>query len=388
VTVLEEAFALSAEAATPLLMAELEAWRRDAVAANATADLREATLRLVQLARGAGDAVQARRLLGELAMRGAADADTVRLTWELAEAEGDAEGAFAAALHYLRVSEGEAQVAAAGQLVALAERVGKAPEAIGAIESALEAHPDQVALIDLLAPLYEQAGELAKLAGLVLDQANRNPDEEQRFEQLRRAGAFAVQAQDASLAVMALNEALSVRPTDEETMLLLSDAYVLGGAFEEAAGLIQPLVAARKGKASAALATMHVRLAHISGLAGDRAGQLAALGHALDADKKNGDLAAEVADRAEEAGDDEVALKALRLIVAHASPGPISVAEAFLRQARIAQRRGETERAVMFARRASHDAAKGDPVHAEARAFLEAHEVPASRPPPVPKSRK
>jgi hypothetical protein len=84
-----------------------------------------------------------------------------------------------------------------------------------------------------------------------------------------------------------------------------------------------------------------------------------------------------------------MSLKALRLIVAHASRGPISVAEAFLRQARIAERRGETERAVMFARRASHDAAKGDPIHAEARAFLDAHEgAPPSRPPPVPKSRK
>ena len=388
VSVLEEAFTLSREAATPALMAELEAWRTDAVASNAAGELREATLRLVELARGAGDAAQARRLLDELVARGAADADTVRLTWELAEAEGDTEGAFSAAQQYLRVAEGEAQIAAAGQLVALAERIGKAPDAAAAIEAALAAHPDQVALYDLLAPLYEQTGQLAKLAGLVMDQANRTPDEEQRFQQLRRAGAFAVQAQDASLAVMALNEALGVRPTDEETVLLLSDAYVLAGAIEDAAALIRPLVAARKGKASPALATMHVRLAHISGLAGDRAGQLAALGHALDADKKNGELAAEVADRAEEAGDDEVALKALRLIVAHNAPGPITVAEAFLRQARIAQRRGETERAVMFARRASHDAAKGDPVHAEARAFIEAHDAPPSRPPPVPKARK
>ena len=387
-SVLEEAFALSREAATPALMAELEAWRTDAVASNAAGELREATLRLVELARGAGDAAQARRLLDELVARGAADADTVRLTWELAEAEGDTESAFSAAQQYVRVAEGDAQIAAAGQLVALAERIGKAPDAAAAIEAALAAHPDQVALIDLLAPLYEQTGQLAKLAGLVLEQANRTPDEEQRFQQLRRAGAFAVQAQDASLAVMALNEALVVRPTDEETVLLLSDAYVLAGAIEDAAALIRPLVAARKGKASPALATMHVRLAHISGLAGDRAGQLAALGHALDADKKNGELAAEVADRAEEAGDDEVALKALRLIVAHNAPGPITVAEAFLRQARIAQRRGETERAVMFARRASHDAAKGDPVHAEARAFLEAHDAPPSRPPPVPKARR
>jgi hypothetical protein len=76
------------------------------------------------------------------------------------------------------------------------------------------------------------------------------------------------------------------------------------------------------------------------------------------------------------------------LIVAHATPGPISVPEAFLRQARIAQRRGETERAIMFARRASHDAPKGDPVQLEARAFLESHDAAPSRPPPVPKSRK
>jgi len=32
---------------------------------------------------------------------------------------------------------------------------------------------------------------VAKLAGLLLDQGNRNPDEEQRFEQFCRAGDFA-----------------------------------------------------------------------------------------------------------------------------------------------------------------------------------------------------
>jgi tetratricopeptide (TPR) repeat protein len=384
VAVLEEALALSPETVAPLLTAELEAWSRDA----AGADLRQATIRLAELARDAGDLTRARQLLDGLVARGAADAHTVRMTWELAEAGGDADGAFDAAQRFMHAVEGEAQIAAAAQLVALAERVGKAPEATAAIEAVLDAHPDQVALVDLLAPLYEQTGQLAKLAGLLLDQANRSTDDAQRFEVLRRAGAFALGAQDASLAVMALNEAMVLRANDEETTLLLSDAYVLGGAFEEAAGLINPLIVARKGKASPALAALYARLAHIAGLAGDRAGQLTALGYALDADKKNGELAAEVADRAEEAGDDEIALKALRLIVAHATPGPISVPEAFLRQARIAQRRGETERAIMFARRASHDAPKGDPVQLEARAFLESHDAAPSRPPPVPKSRK
>jgi hypothetical protein len=385
VGVLEQAFVLSPDSVAPVLASELEAWRDDAAAAGTTADLRDATLRLAELARAAGDATRARRLLADLVARGAADADTVRQTWELAEAEGDAEAAFAAAQHFLRIAEGEAQIDAAHQLVALSDRIGQPAVAAAAIEAVLAAHPDQVALADVLAPLYEEAGELAKLAGLLLDQSNRNPDEEQRFDQLRRAGAFAIHAQDASLAVMALNEALVLRPADEETALLLSDAYLLGGALDEAAELVKPLVAAHKGKASAALAALQLRLARIAGMAGDRAGELAALGHALEADKKNGELAAEVADRAEQAGDDDLALKALRLIVAHNGPGPISAAAAFLRQAHIAQRRGETERAIMFARRASHDVPKDDPIYIEARKFLEAHEPAA---PTKPASRK
>ena len=271
VTVLEEAFVLSPDAAGAALVAELEAWRKDAAAGNVIADLRDATLRLAELARGAGDAAQAQRLLAELVARGAADAETVRLSWELAAAAGDAENAFCAAQQFVRLADGEAQIAAARDLVTLAESLDQVPVAAAAIEAALASHPDQFGLVDILAPLYEQTGELGKLAGLLLDQGNRNEDEQQRFEQLRRAGAFAIQAQDASLAVMALTEALAGRPADEETTLLLADAYLLAGALEEAAALVKPMVAARKGKASPALAALHLRLARIAGLAGDRA---------------------------------------------------------------------------------------------------------------------
>jgi tetratricopeptide repeat protein len=378
VKVLEEAFVLSPAAAGPALASGLEAWRQDAATGDATADFREATLRLAELARGAGDAAQAQRLLAELVARGAADTDTVRLSWELAAAQGDIESAFSAAQQFVQLSDGDDQIAAAQQLVTLAESLDRVPVAAAAIEAALTKHPNQLGLVDILAPLYEQTGELGKLAELQLDQGNRTEDEQQRFEQLSRAGVFAIRARDASVAVMALTEALAVRPGDERTTSLLVDAYVLAGALEEAAGLLKPLVAAHKGKASPALALLHLRLARIAGLAGDRKGELAALGHALDADKKNSELAAEIADRAEAADDADLALKALRLIVAHNAPGPISVPGAFLRQARIAQRRGETERAVMFARRASHDAPKGDPVQIEAKAFLEANEAPAT----------
>ena len=124
---------------------------------------REATLRLAELARGAGDAAQARRLLDELVARGAADADTVRLTWELAEAEGDTrERVLRRAAVPAASPRAKRRSRRPRQLVALAERIGKAPDAAAAIEAALAAHPDQLALIDLLAPLYEQTGQLAQ----------------------------------------------------------------------------------------------------------------------------------------------------------------------------------------------------------------------------------
>jgi tetratricopeptide (TPR) repeat protein len=141
-------------------------------------------------------------------------------------------------------------------------------------------------------------------------------------------------------------------------------------------------VAVYKSKASPALAVLHARLARIAAAAGDTREQLAALTRALDADKKNGEIMAAVADRAEAAGDLDLALKALRLITANNAPGPISLADAFLRQARIAERKGERERAVMFARRAAQEAPKGDPIQRAARELVGILEGGADAPAP------
>ena len=108
-------------------------------------------------------------------------------------------------------------------------------------------------------------------------------------------------------------------------------------------------------------------MAHIAGLAGDAKGELTALTRAFDADKKNSDILATLAERAEVAGDLDMALKALRLIIANNAGGAISVPDAFLRQARIVHRRGEPDRAIMFARRAAQEAQKGDPIDRAAR---------------------
>jgi tetratricopeptide (TPR) repeat protein len=377
VAVLRDELARSPETVGDAYVAALEAWCSAAARAGVTLDVRDATLELADLARKGGDVARARQLVGGLLETGEPDVETVRLAAELAEAEGDVQGAIDANYHLMRVEQGAAQLAAARRLVELAGSVGRTPDATAAIEAMVGAGGAQPAIVDVLAGLYEQAGEPAKLAALLFDEANRTEDAGLRFERLRRAGAVSLQAGDGSMAVMALNEAMSIRSNDAEAALLLADAYVLSGAFEEAAALLKPLVAERKGKASPILGAMYLRLGRIAARAGDAKAELAALTKALDAEKKDGAHVAEVADRAEAAGDLDLALKALRLIVANNVAGPISLPEAFLRQARISHRRGESDRAISFARRASMDAPNGDRIQRESRELLKVIEAGA-----------
>ncbi len=355
--------------AEPLAKA-LDVWRTTAAGAGSPAELRAATVELAEHARRRGDVADARRLITELLQSAEPDAELLRLHADLAEADGDVAGAVDATYNLMQLAEGEAQVAAASRLVELAARANRTPDATAAVEQLVAADPGRRALVDMLGRLYEQAGERQKLAALLYDAASRTDDEEQRFELLRRAGGLSLEMGDSSFAIMALSEALAIRPGDEASGLLTSDAYLLAGALDEAAATLKPFVAAYKGKASPALAVLHARLAHIAALAGDTKEELAALTRALDADKKNGEIMGALADRAEAAGDLELALKALRLITANHAGGPISLPDAFLRQARIAERRGERERAVMFARRAAQEAPKGDPIQRAARELV------------------
>ena len=265
-------------------------------------------------------------MIDELLAQAEPDVELLRLGAELAEADGDVAAAVDATYNLMQLEEGDAQIAATKRLVDLAARADRTADAMAAVEQMVAANPEQRELAVLLTGLYEQLGQRSKLAALLFDSAGRTTDAAQRFEQMRRAGALALEAGDPSLATLAataLNEALTLRPDDEATALLASDAYVLAGALGEAASVLKPFVAAHKGMPSATLAALYARMAHIAGLAGDAKGELTALTRAFDADKKNGDILAALAERAEVAGDLDMALKALRLIIANNSGGPI-----------------------------------------------------------------
>jgi hypothetical protein len=99
-------------------------------------------------------------------------------------------------------------------------------------------------------------------------------------------------------------------------------------------------------------------MARIAFAAGDRNVELAWLNVALDADMQNGEVATELAVVATELGQVDPAMKALRAITMMKNPGPMTKAEAYLRQGMIAHHQGDARRAALLARKAlSEDAA-------------------------------
>jgi tetratricopeptide (TPR) repeat protein len=371
VAALQQAYAVDPEAVFEPLSVALSAWRDEAAERADTAGLRDATLALATLLRERNAIGEARELLEPLMHTRAADARMVRLAADLAEAAGDIEAAFGAAAKLVTLtSEPAERITAAEQVAVLAERLGRPADAAASLEAALAANPGHPRIIKLLVELHERTEERRKLALLLLDQSQHSADEGERFERVSRAGALFVDLGEGASAVKALNDALALRPNDQNTTLLLSDAYVIAGALQEAAALLKPLIGAHKGKASPALSALYAQLARIAVQAGDVKTELQALSRALDADRKNGVLAAQLADRAEALGDDELLVKALRMITVHPGTGPISVAVALLRQAKLAQRQGDSNRAILFARQASQEAAEDEPTLAASREFL------------------
>jgi uncharacterized protein HemY len=72
----------------------------------------------------------------------------------------------------------------------------------------------------------------------------------------------------------------------------------------------------------------------------------------MEADRKSGELASELAEVSMALGDHDTAMKALRLLTMMDDPQPMTRAVAFLRQAQIAQLRGDPRRAQQWARKA------------------------------------
>jgi len=89
--------------------------------------------------------------------------------------------------------------------------------------------------------------------------------------------------------------------------------------------------------------------------------------HAFDVDRKNAEVAAELAQLATEIGDYELALKPLRAITLMDNPSPVTRPMALLWEAKIEHARGNRAKAELWAKKALRE----DPAFADAQQFLD-----------------
>lgn len=364
---LEEAYRIAERESAGDLIEVLDAHRNALAGMGDSEGERAATHRLAAVLSAAGDPQRSRDVLAEWAERAPHDREALRA---LREADTASERWDEVARHQARlieVEEGEEQVQAALGLADACRRLGQVAYAREGLEHACGAQPGEPRLRAELEQLYEETGAHRELAYMLHEDATASQDEEQRFALFRRVGELLVAVGDAEAALEPLAQAAALRPEEPEVIVVLSDAYMGSGRLQEAVELLQEAINGFKKRRSPHLAAMQLRMARIAGISGDHETQKEWLNVALDSDKNNGEVASELAELAIDLGDDETALKALRVVTLLKTPGPMSKALAFLRQAQIAHRQGDQQKAVLWARRARLE----DDALTEAQQFLE-----------------
>jgi predicted Zn-dependent protease len=192
-----------------------------------------------------------------------------------------------------------------------------------------------------------------------------------RFAQLRRAGTLLLErAGDPGAAIGALEEARALRPADPDCVGQLADAYTLSGRAQDALTLLEQIIAPQKGRRSKELSPLYWRLARVARYLGDAAGEARSLVQSLECDAQNGQVASDVAVRAIELDQLDLANRALRSITLLKTPGPMSKALAYQYMGEIARKQGDAKRAIMLLKRALTE----DPTLEGARALIDAIE--------------
>jgi lipopolysaccharide biosynthesis regulator YciM len=365
---LEEAYHRGGVSLASQLQTGLQQQRTNAaVSGNLDAE-RRATLRLVEVLLEAKEAYQAREVLDQWLDRSPDDREALYQLLALDEAEGQWHAVAHTCGKLVGLETGETQVQMVLKLTNAWEQVDDIVGAREPLEQVMAAQPDALQVRDRLWGLYEKIGAKRELAALLYNDGMANTNETTKLEQLRKAGNLFLELgpEGVELAMAPLEEAARLQPDDHDTAIMLVDCYTGTNRFAEAGQLLESAIAAKGGRRSPQLAELQHRMARLAGVAQDKPLQLQWLNVAFDSDRRNGFVVAELAELAMELGDYDLALSALRVVTVSKVDGPLSRAQAFLMQARIAHIRGEARRAMMWAHRACDE----DPELQDAADFL------------------
>jgi tetratricopeptide (TPR) repeat protein len=328
---------------------------------------RNATLKLAQLLTQHGDFERGRGFLVNWIERDPRDAEPLYMLCDLDQSIEHWEGVSAAATRLAYVTEGEAQLAAALRAAAALTQAGRPADAVPVLELVHQHQPGASVVRDKLREVYEAAGEFRLLAGVLLADAEHGDDAAQRYANYRRAAElYLYQLEDAASAQVPAQRALELQPDDHVALMLNVDVLIQSGQLEDAGRTLETAIGAQK-KRTPELAVLQQRMGKVSAALGDRDGQLNWLKKAFDVDRKNAEVAAELARLATEIGDYELALKPLRAITLMDNPAPITRPMALLWEAKIENARGNRAKAELWAKKALRE----DPGFSDAQQFLD-----------------
>jgi tetratricopeptide (TPR) repeat protein len=327
---------------------------------------RRAVLRLAELLPEVGDTYSALETLAGWLREHPTDVECARRLGALSEAAEDWGTASFAYARLLDASQGEERRNAALRFADAAERAGTAMVARSALESVQRENPGDETLRQRLRQMYESAGAYAELGEILLNQADATTDPEEQFRLLKEAGELFLRAEVGGAACEIFQRALALKPDAYDVVFQLSEAYLALGEVDQAAGALEQAIEAHGKRRSPELSQLQHGLARVAYARGDDEGVMSWLEAALLTDRQNGEVAAELAVFAQERGRYETAVKALQLVTLLKTPCSMGRAEAYLRQAMIAEHQGDPKKAILLARRAT----AADPDYQEAQGFL------------------
>ncbi len=364
---LVEAYDLDRDRAGAPLVSGLERLRARAERDGDMATERKATLDLARLLVAQGDLERGRTFLVNWIERDQNDTEPLYMLCDLDESIEHWDGVAAVSTRLAYITGGEDQVKAAMRVSEAAQKAGRPGEAVPVLELVHSHQPGVEVVRSKLREVYEAAGEFRPLAGILVADADHNADPELRFANYRRAAELLLyQLEDAVAAQTPAQRALELRPDDHGALMLNVDVLIASGALEAAGRTLEAAISAQK-KRTPELAVAQQRMARVCAMMNDKDGQLSWLKKAFDVDRKNSEVAAELATLATEMGDYELALKPLRAITLMDNPLPITRSMALLWEAKIENARGNRAKAELWAKKALRE----DPGFSDAQQFLD-----------------
>lgn len=363
---LEAAYELDSEGTVEELILALGEGRDAALSVSDRERFRALSFRLIELLNECERGDESREALAHYLSIEPSDEEALRRLIEVDTAIENWAGVAWACARLVEISEGEAQVEAVLALADASEAAGTPADARGPLESVLASQPSEPRLRERLKEIYKASGAYLELAEIELAEAALAPDDETRFELYRHAGELFVGAGEYERALMALEAAYGIHPEDHRTVVALIDARTASGQLAEAGALLESAIENHPKRRSPELSELQHRMARLASVGGDRRLEMDWLNQALLTDKQNLHAATELAELAMELGEYDTAMEALRAITLSKVDGPMSRAMAFLKQAQISHERGESRRALLWARKARTE----DPELQEAVDFL------------------